>query len=503
MSMRTLTRTLRVSALAISVAATLSACGQTTPAPSAAGSTGETALPTHSRPADESLPAAATGSPEAALAGGRPTASSARTSARPVDVGTAKAPVIVSPSSSGSGTPAVVDGTRGLSLDAYDRRTGKAVLTMPGAGKGAPSPSATAAAVAAVRPGQLIDSPPSAVAPRGALLAITGVERTGDGKLEVKTRPATVSELLGKSWADIKSALDPRKIQVTPKLKDLKASYVPNPDGARGSASAVLQLDANTSVPLPGGTKATLTGSVSLDPSVVFSYRGAHGILAPEQAKVGFDLGAHADWRLTAGLSGSTGVRIPIATLTASPVVMVGEVPVVIVLNTTVYAVATADGTVSVDTTQTFDGSWAIHADYTKAGGWTSATEPVSTKVSPVKATFTGRASVRTGLTAEGSVALYDAVGLKATVEPYLRADVDGTVSIDSGDGVPAVRGKAGLYGGLDVNGAVLARIAILGTPLFERSIPFRLYHDEWTIAAHEADAPLPGTPRPSASPDN
>ncbi|MGW4161001.1 hypothetical protein [Streptomyces sp. NPDC004788] len=395
-----------------------------------------------------------------------------------------------------------MDGTRGLSLDAYDRRTGKAVLTMPGTGKGTPSPSTTAAAVAAVRPGQLIDSPPSAVAPQGALLAITRVEPAGDGKLEVSTRPAAISELLGQSWADVKSALDPRKIQVIPKLKDLKASYVPNPDGGKGSASAVLQLDASTVVPLPGGAKATLAGSVSLDPSVAFSYRGAHGILAPEQARVGFDLGAHADWHLTAGLSDSTEVRIPIATLTASPVVMVGEVPVVIVLNTTVYAVATADGTVTVDTTQTFDGSWAVHADYTKAGGWTSTTEPVSTKVSPVRATFTGRASVRTGLTAEGSVALYDAVGLKATVEPYLRADVDGTVGIDSGDGVPAVRGKASLYAGLDVNGAVLARIAILGTPLFEKAIPFRLYHDEWPVAAREIDASLPGA-RPSASPAN
>ncbi|MEU8619051.1 hypothetical protein [Streptomyces sp. NPDC048623] len=502
MSTRTLIRALHGSALALSVAVTLSACGSTAPAPSADAAVGN-APAAAADPAYEVLPAATADSPKATVAGDRPSASPSAPSPRPADPGAAKAPVIVSPASaSASGRPTVAAATRGLRLDAYDRRTGKAVLALSDTGKGAPSPSATAAAVAAVRPGRLIDSPPSPAAPHGALLAITGVEPANDGKLEVSTRPATVSELLGQTWADIKSALDPRKIQVTPKLKDLKASYVPNPDGGQGSASAVLQLDANTSVPLPGGTKATLTGSVALEPSVMFSYRGAHGILAPEQAKVGFDLGAHADWRLTAGLSGSTGVRIPIATLTASPVVMVGEVPVVIVLNTTVYAVADADGTVSVDTTQEFDGSWGVHADYTKAGGWTSATEPVDTRVSPVKATFTGRASVRTGLTAEGSVALYDAVGVKATVEPYLRADVEGTVSIDSSSGAPTVHGRAGLYGGLDVNGAILARIAILGTPLFEKAIPFRLYHDEWPIVAREATTQIPSA-RPTPSPAN
>ncbi len=354
-------------------------------------------------------------------------------------------------------------------------------------GKGAPSPSATAAATAAVQTGRLIDSPPSAAAPQGALLAITAVKPAGTGKVQVDTRPATISELLGQTWANIKTALDPHKIQVTPKVKDLKVSYVPKPDGGSGSASATLKLDANDTVPLPGGSTAALTGSLELDPSVVFSYQGSHGILAPEQAKVGFDLGAHADWHLTAALTGSTGpVRIPVATLTATPTVMVGALPVVITLNLTVYAEVSADGTVSVDVGQTIDGTWAIHADYTKAAGWHSVTDPISTVVTPVKATFTGSASVRSALVAEGSVALYDALGVKATVKPYLRAQVQGTVTVavDSSGAKPTIDGSGGLYGGLDVDGAVLARIAILGTPLAEKDVPFKLYHQEWPIVA-------------------
>ncbi|MEZ0091813.1 hypothetical protein [Streptacidiphilus sp. EB129] len=399
-----------------------------------------------------------------------------------------------------SGRP-VVAAAPGLKLAAYDRRTGKAVLAPVGAAAGnpGPAPTATAATAAAVRTGQVIDSPPSAVAPHGALLAITGVKPAADGTVVVSTRPATLSELLGQTWAQIRSALDPHNIQITPQLKDLKVSYVPNPAGAAGGASAALELDVNDSLPLPGGVSATLSGSLELDPSVDFTYQG--GLLSLQQARVGFDLGAHANWHVTAGLTASTGpVTIPIAKLTATPVIMVGEVPVVIVLDLSVYAEVSADGTVTVDTTQSFDGTWGIHADYTKAGGWTPATDLGTTTISPVKATFSGNASVRTGLVADGSVALYDTLGVKATVEPYLRTAVQGTVSVDSSGAKPTVDGNIGLFGGLDVNGAVMARIAILGTPLLEKDLPFPIYNHEWPIVTREITNP-PASPQPGTSP--
>ncbi|MFI9273327.1 hypothetical protein ACIGXM_21785 [Kitasatospora sp. NPDC052896] len=491
------TRTLALPALAASVVLSLSACDPTTPA---AQSTA--AAPAAAASADATWPdtAAPTGNPGVTLVTPAADQASATPSVEPA----------AHPSASGASKPAPADpspskaptvaGTPDLKLDSYNQQTGKAVLAVAvaGAGKGAtPSPAASAAAAAALQTGQLIDSPPSAAAPHGALLAITGVQPAGDGKVAVSTRPATISELLGQTWANVRSALDPHQIQLTPKLKDLKVSYVPNPDGGNGSASAALELDANDSIPLPGGTKATLSGSLELDPSVLFSYQGAHGILGAEQAAVGFDLGAHANWHLTASLAGSTGqVKIPIATLTATPTVMVGSLPVVITLNLTVYAEVSADGTVTVDTTQKVDGDWAIHADYTKAAGWTSATEPVTTTVSPVRARFSGNADVRSGLVADGSVALYDSLGVKATVEPYLRAAVNGEVSVEGTGTKPTVTGRAGLYGGLDVNGSVLARIAVLGTPLLEKDLPFTLYHNEWPIVAASA----PG-PNPSATP--
>ncbi|MDH6126758.1 hypothetical protein [Kitasatospora sp. GP82] len=471
-------RTLALPALAASTLLALCACDPTTPAAPPADPTAAAAqaapAPTATGLPDTPAP---TGIPKVTLV--TPTAGGP--TADPTASGTPKA-VLASPSPSGQ---PVVAGTPDLKLASYDQQTGKAVLTAADAVEGTPSPTATATATAAVRTGQLIDSPPSAAAPRGALLAITDVQPAADGKVAVSTRPATISELLGRTWADIRTALDPHNIKVTPQLKDLKASYVPNPDGAKGSASAALKLDANTTVPLPGGASAKLSGSLELDPTVDFTYQG--GLLSLQQAKVGFDLGAHANWHVTAGLTASTGpVKIPIAKLTATPVVMVGPVPVVITLDLTVYAEVSADGTITVDTEQNLAGNWGIHANYTKAGGWTSATDPGATTVSPVKATFSGNANVRTGLVADGSVALYDTLGVKATVEPYLRAAVEGTVSVDTSGAKPTVDGKAGLYGGLDVNGAVMARIAILGTPLLEKDLPFPIYKHEWPIVTRE-----------------
>jgi hypothetical protein len=51
-----------------------------------------------------------------------------------------------------------------------------------------------------------------------------------------------------------------------------------------------------------------------------------------------------------------------VTTLTAAPTIIVGAVPVVITLDLAVYADVSADGTVALDTTQSYDGDWAAHA---------------------------------------------------------------------------------------------------------------------------------------------
>ncbi|MEV6330235.1 hypothetical protein [Streptomyces sp. NPDC051909] len=486
-------RTRALTTLTVTVALALSGCGtKTTPA---------------ARSADDNAPVVqATVAPSADSPSGDPAVASTPTPKAPAPrhtPGPGSLPVTVVPRGkpaklalvtppAKSGRPAGAD-TPGLELASYDQRTGEAVLAPA---DGAPR-NARTAADAEVRPGRLIDSPPTPAAPRGALVAITRVKQTEAGKTTVDTRPATVSELLGDSSASLRTALDPRDITVEPQVKDLKVSFTQRADGGNGSVSAGLKLDADTTIPLPHGASVALAGSVQLDPSLDFSYEGR--ALSPRQAGVGFEIDARADWRVRAGISGSAEpMRIPLAKLHATPTVMAGPVPIVITLDLTVYATLGADGQVTIEAEQELAGHWGIRSDYTKGGGWKTATDPGTLNISPVRATLDGRASVRTGLTVEGSVALYDAVGLKASIKPYLRTAVEGSVTIDSTGAAPVVNGKAGVYGGLDIDGALTARIAIFGTPLFEKELPIPVYRREWPLAAYGTPAPATASPEPT-----
>ncbi|WP_370413651.1 hypothetical protein [Streptomyces fradiae] len=489
-------RTRALTVLTVAAALTLSGCGTTPPA---------------ARSADANAPAPAvhaTVTPSAASPSGDPTVTPTPTPTPQVRRHTpgprslpvtvvprekpAKLAIVTPPAKSGRPVQA---GTPDLELALYDRRTGEAVLAPA---DDAPQ-NATTAADAGVRPGQLIDSPPTPAAPRGALLAVTEVKQTEDGKTAVSTRPATVSELLGDSSASLRTALDPRNITVEPQVKDLKLSFTKRADGGDGSVSAGLKLDADTTIPLPHGASVSLAGSVQLDPTLDFSYDGR--MLSPQQASVGFQVAARADWRVRAGIAGSAEpVRIPLAKLHSTPTVMAGPVPIVFTLDLTLYATVGADGKVTIDAEQQLAATWGIHSDYTKGNGWKTLTDPGTLNISPVRATLSGQASVRTGLNIEGSVALYDAVGLKASIKPYLRTAVEGSVTIDSTGAAPVVNGKAGVYGGLDISGALMARIAILGTPLFEKELAFPIYQREWPLAAYSTSGAATASPQPAPS---
>ncbi|MEU3569820.1 hypothetical protein AB0E96_15525, partial [Kitasatospora sp. NPDC036755] len=341
------------------------------------------------------------------------------------------------------------------------------------------------------RPGQLIDSPPTPAAPHGALVAVTGAQPAADGTVAVTTRPATLPELLGGTTTNLRSAVSPSTFQVRPQIGGVQVTTDLGAASGQGTVSGSLGLTADATVPLPDGGSARLAGSVSLHPAIDFSYQGGLGAIDPQQARVGFTLGAHADWHVSANLTANTGpVRIPLATYSASPVVMVGPLPVVINLAFTLSADVSADGTVTLDAQQAYDGQWGVHSDYVKGPGWTTTTDPGSSTVTPLRLDLKGSASAKAGLLAEGSIALYDTVGVKASIEPYLRAEVNGSIVLDGAGATPAVNGTATLYGGLDINGALMARLVILGTPVLSADLPFLAFHREWPLASVSAGQP-------------
>ncbi|MFB7667313.1 hypothetical protein ACFC1R_25785 [Kitasatospora sp. NPDC056138] len=438
-----------------------------------------------------------------------------------------------------AGRPTASPAARNVRLASYDPSTGTAVLTAgttggaaggsggagtapsaspaartPGASAAKPSakPSVAASATASatssaaassgpsaaadtVRAGQLIASPPTAAAPQGALLAVTAVQPGKDGSVTAATRPATLAELLGSSEADGKVAVDPHAITVKPLVKDLKLSFGQDAGTTKADASGTLQLDLKAPVALPGGS-AEASGSLQLHPAVHFAYHGAaQG--SPRTASVGFDLGAHAQWRVSGELAKSTGapIRVPFAELHANPVLTVGGLPVVVNLGLTCFLEVSADGKVSVDAEQQFDGAWTVQAQYTGGHGWSPVTDTGDTKVSPIRAQLSGKASVRAGLGAEVNVGLYNAVGVDVTLEPYLRAQGEGSVVVDTSKsgGKPQLNGSLALYGGVDLTGALLAHLKIFGTPVVEGRIPLPVFHREWLLKSVSSGA-APGS---------
>ncbi|MFJ9950319.1 hypothetical protein [Kitasatospora sp. NPDC091207] len=440
-----------------------------------------------------------------AASGGAATATAERPVAATLPVAAAQPGVqqaaIGTPGKDGA---AVAPEAKNLQVSAYDPAAGTAVLSAvpagpaaaPSATASATSPAPTTAPAEAVKAGQLLASPPTAAAPQGALVAVTAVKSAGGGSVTVATRPATLSELLGTSEADGQVPVDPSAIKVTPLVKDVKATVSRENGTTKADASGTLEVDVNAPIPLPEGLSAAASASLQLHPALRFAYHGAGGG-SPRTASIGFDLGAHARWKVTGDLARSTGatpIRLPFAKLQASPVITVAGLPVVVNLGLTCYLEIGADGTVHVEAEQEITGDWAVHADYTGGRGWTSSTDAADTKVSPVHVRLAGKAAVRAALAAEVSVGLYDTVGVEATVAPYLQARADGSLTVDVPGGTPQVQGSWALLGGVELNGALTAHLKIFGTPIVEGRLPLPPFHREW---------PLLGGALPSAAPSS
>ncbi|MFF3765554.1 hypothetical protein ACFYYR_15900 [Streptomyces sp. NPDC001922] len=420
-----------------------------------------------------------------------------------------------------TGTTRNVTGS-GVQLSSYDAGKRRAVLS--GSRGRAPK----------VRTGDVIASPATRELPKGALVKVTEVRSTDGEKTEVATAPANLTELFGNAQAQGAVPVDPAAWKVEPLVKGLDVkrrpgvaagggtggsaapsapaspagtpggngpSAAPGPDAAQSSAApqpggtakapagkeyrhrfGTLRLGMDTPLPLPevpGAPKpeVELGGFVELSPEVAFSYsRNSATDIIPAKASVELKGGYKAGWRLKGELNAKTGpLRVPFAKLAASPVIMVGPVPVVVNVGLTLYYEVNASGEVSLRMSQDVKGAVTIGAQYVKGDGWKPDVRADGTPT-PVSAKLTGKGEVRAAIAAEAAIGLYDSVGISATFTPYLRGEAEGTVTPRS------ARGSWALYGGVGLDGALFARLAVFGTPLFERRITIPIFHREWPI---------------------
>ncbi|MFI9720567.1 hypothetical protein ACIHFE_13060 [Streptomyces sp. NPDC052396] len=384
--------------------------------------------------------------------------------------------------SSDSSAPAPQARKSSLKVASFDQHSGRAVIS-DGAKK-----AAKPAAKPAVAVGDVIASAPAPGAPNGVLAKVTKVEGKTEHGTAVRTEPANLNALLGEANAAGKAAVDPSAVKVLPLVDGVKVSWAKQGDlhfGPQGAQLPMgnLRLDVSTGLSTPkdapASASATVAGFVQLAPEVDFSYDGrGTGGRAPGTASLALKGDWASQWELKGEASVSKPVRIPFAKLHATPVINVGPVPVVINTDLTCYLQVEADGKVTVDVKQDVKGDFKVGGSYSRAAGWKPVSESKMSG-SPIKASASGEGKVKAALGAEAELGLYGTVGVSGEVAPYLRAEGDVSVSTDA----PKVKGKWGAYGGIDVNGALQLKLAIFGTPIFERKLALPGIHKEWFLA--------------------
>ncbi|OEV31353.1 hypothetical protein AN219_05845 [Streptomyces nanshensis] len=314
---------------------------------------------------------------------------------------------------------------RDVTLSSYDAKAGRAVLTH--GGTRAPG----------IRKGDVIASPPAAAAPAGALVKVTRVRSESAGRTEVATAPAKLADVLGSSKAEGKIPVAPSAWDVTPQLKSLDVTRGiagrAQENSARGIGGGAdgrkLRIEFGTELPMFGGKpglerETKVGGFLEMAPSVGFSYDGK-GSADPADASASVNVSGpwKAGWRIKGPVKlPRTAPRIPIATLAAYPVVMVGTVPVVVALKLSLVLEVRADGTLNVDVDQTSGGSMKVGTRHTEAAGWKPDRHADGKTRTGGTAKVSGNGELRTMLGPEASISLYDTVGVDAFFGPYLRA---------------------------------------------------------------------------------
>ncbi|MBX9397693.1 hypothetical protein K4749_29925 [Streptomyces sp. TRM72054] len=369
-----------------------------------------------------------------------------------------------------------------LTVDSYDSRTRRAVISGPR--KASSGPSASPSPDPAV--GDVIASAPAPGAPDGLLAKVTKVIGETDEGTEVQTEPATLNTLLGDDTARGSVPVDPAAFDIDKLLPDVDVSWSKAGDVHVGPEGATvplgsLRLDVRAELPAvegsPASAAASVSGHVQIAPQVDFRYGGQGTGATPASAYLGVSGDWTSGWALhgRAALS-DTPLRIPFAKLHADPVLQVGPVPVVVNLDLTCYLQLSGDGRITVDVEQSLKGDFKAGGTFGLAQGWTPVSESEMTST-PVRTSLTTAGNVQATLGAEASIGLYGTVGVAADLAPYLRGEATATA------GTPAVWS---LYGGVDLTGTLRIQLSIFGTPVFQHSIPLGALHREWKLAGSD-----------------
>nr|WP_055495437.1 hypothetical protein [Streptomyces sp. TP-A0356] len=396
-----------------------------------------------------------------------------------------------------------------LKVSSYDRHTRRAVISQANKGTSPPAriPSTTPSGAPAgsaepgrIAVGDVIASAPAPGAPDGLLAKVTQVIGDTRHGTEVQTAPTTLDTLLGDDRAKGAVPVDPSSFAVERLLPDVQVSWTGRGDvhsGPKGTKVPLgsLRVDVRAGVPTapgaPVSADATVGGYVQVAPEVDFSYGGGgSGAAARQAGPASAYLGVSGDWTSRWYLKGRAAasvkpVRLPFAKLHADPVLQVGAIPVVVNLDLTCYLEVSGDGSATVSIEQDLKGGFKAGGTFGPAKGWTPVNESTMTST-PVRASLSASGNVKAALGAQATVGLYGAVGVTADLAPYLRGEASATATAATGSAASptaAAVGSWGVYGGVDLSGALQLQLSVFGTPVLQRTIPLGTLHREWKLA--------------------
>lgn len=288
----------------------------------------------------------------------------------------------------------------------------------------------------------IISSAPRSAAPNGFLRKVTRIQNTNDGKVEVRTAKANVTELLDEADISVDQPFDSTDVQRASAMERGQLVYA-----AAQKRPAALNIQQNFNLVLydqdgnanTTDDQVTISGSVKVQPRVVVDFRCRRAFCSDPNFLGKFVLSEDAEITISAKLKKELResrriARIPLPPITAGPLVFVPDIVLTVDLEGTVRVA------VEVGATQSLNLEAGVKYD----SGFTKI-NTVSTDVGITGPTFEGSVEAKAGIYAALRLMLFGVAGVSAEAGPYIKFEAQYP-------GTPAWTLRYGIEGNLGVD---------------------------------------------------
>lgn len=291
----------------------------------------------------------------------------------------------------------------------------------------------------------IISSAPRTAAPNGFLRKVTRIQNTNDGKVEVRTAKANVTELLDEADISFDQPFDANDVQRAAAMENDRRVVYAASQKRPASGSGGIQESFNLVLYDQDGNhdttddQVTVKGKVKVTPRVVVDFKCRRLFCSDPYFLGKFVLSEEAEITVSAKLKKELReskriARIPLPPITAGPLVFVPDIVVTV----------DVEGTVRVEVEVGATQNLTIEAGVKYDSGFTKINE-VTTDVGIIGPTFQGSVEAKAGIYAALRLMLYGVAGVSAEAGPYVKFEAQYP-------GTPAWTMRYGIEGNLGVD---------------------------------------------------